>query len=251
MFIQAITLFPEMFQSITDYGVTGRARRQNLWQFATINPRRFADNKLGYVDDRPFGGGPGMIMMVEPLMAAIYEAKQHFSGGFANSKVVYLSPQGKPLTHEKVLSLSKLDNLVLLCGRYEGVDERVLQLGVDEEIAIGDFVVSGGELPAMMLMDAVLRFVPGVLGDQASAEQDSFANGLLDCPHYTHPTEFQGMKVPEVLKSGHHALITQWRLEQSLRRTLERRPELLERRDLLPQEACLLEKIRLEQEQQA
>ena len=140
---------------------------------------------------------------------------------------------------------------MLLCGRYEGIDERVLQTSVDEEISIGDFVVSGGELPAMMLMDAVLRLLPNVLGDSASAEQDSFANGLLDCPHYTRPTEFQGMSVPEVLKSGNHALIAEWRLEQSLRRTLQRRPELLDARCLLPQEARLLDKIRLEQEQQA
>ena len=148
-------------------------------------------------------------------------------------------------------ALSRLDNLVLLCGRYEGIDERVLQTSVDEEISIGDFVVSGGELPAMMLMDAVLRLLPNVLGDSASAEQDSFANGLLDCPHYTRPTEFQGMSVPEVLKSGNHALIAEWRLEQSLRRTLKRRPELLDGRCLLPQEARLLRKIRSEQEQQA
>jgi tRNA (guanine-N(1)-)-methyltransferase len=165
--------------------------------------------------------------------------------------VIYLSPQGAPLTHQKVLSLSQYDSLILLCGRYEGIDERVLMHSVDEEISIGDFVVSGGELPAMMLMDAVLRFVPDVLGDMASAEQDSFANGLLDCPHYTRPTEFQGMSVPDVLKSGNHALIAEWRLEQSLRRTLKRRPELLSERCLLPQEARLLAKIRLEQEQQA
>ena len=158
----------------------------------------------------------------------------------------YLSPQGAPLTHKKVVELSQLNHLVLLCGRYEGVDERVLQSCVDEEISIGDFVVSGGELPAMMLMDAVLRFVPDVLGDMASAEQDSFADGLLDYPHYTRPAEFQGMGVPEVLTSGNHALIAEWRLEQSLRRTLMRRPDLLEKRDLLPQEIRLLDKIRQE-----
>ena len=255
MFIQAITLFPEMFASITEYGVTGRAFKQNLWQFAAINPRQFADNKLGYIDDRPFGGGPGMIMMASPIQTAIDAAKQHYKqhsiGQPENSRVVYLSPQGAPLNHAKVQALSRLDNLVLLCGRYEGIDERVLQTSVDEEISIGDFVVSGGELPAMMLMDAVLRLLPNVLGDSTSAEQDSFANGLLDCPHYTRPTEFQGMSVPEVLKSGNHALIAEWRLEQSLRRTLQRRPELLDGRCLLPQEARLLDKIRLEQEQQA
>ncbi|MCG7656318.1 tRNA (guanosine(37)-N1)-methyltransferase TrmD [Wielerella bovis] len=243
MKIQAITLFPEMFDSITQYGVTGRAHKQGIWQFRAINPRQFADNKLGYIDDRPFGGGVGMVMMAEPLFQAIESAKQNLSGSL---KVIYLSPQGVPLTHKKVLELSQLDNLVLLCGRYEGVDERVLQTCVDEEISIGDFVVSGGELPAMMLMDAVLRFVPDVLGDMVSAEQDSFADGLLDYPHYTRPTEFQGMAVPDVLKSGNHALIAEWRLEQSLRRTLLRRPDLLDERDLLPQEIRLLDKIRQE-----
>lgn len=243
MLIQAVTLFPEMFRSIVEYGVTGRARKQNLWQFSAINPRQFADNKLGYIDDRPFGGGAGMVMMAEPLCKAVEFAKQ---SGLQPARVIYLSPQGAPLTHKKVVELSQLSHLVLLCGRYEGVDERVLQSCVDEEISIGDFVVSGGELPAMMLMDAVLRFVPDVLGDMASAEQDSFADGLLDYPHYTRPAEFQGMGVPEVLTSGNHALIAEWRLEQSLRRTLMRRPDLLEKRDLLPQEIRLLDKIRQE-----
>lgn len=246
MKIQAITLFPEMFQSITEYGVTGRAHKQGIWQFASINPRQFADNKLGYIDDRPFGGGVGMVMMAEPLLKAIDLAKQNLSGCLKNSRVIYLSPQGTPITHEKVKSLSQLDDLILLCGRYEGVDERVLQYSVDEEISIGDFVVSGGELPAMMLMDAVLRFVPDVLGEMASAEQDSFADGLLDYPHYTRPAECQGMTVPEVLTSGNHALIAAWRLEQSLRRTLTRRPDLLEKRILLPQEIQLLQKIQSE-----
>lgn len=246
MKIQAITLFPEMFQSITEYGVTGRAHKQGIWQFASINPRQFADNKLGYIDDRPFGGGVGMVMMAEPLIKAIDLAKQNLSGCLKNSRVIYLSPQGMPLTHEKVKSLSQLDDLILLCGRYEGVDERVLQHSVDEEVSIGDFVVSGGELPAMMLMDAVLRLVPDVLGEMASAEQDSFADGLLDYPHYTRPAECQGMTVPEVLTSGNHALIAAWRLEQSLRRTLTRRPDLLEKRILLPQEIQLLQKIQSE-----
>lgn len=246
MFIQAITLFPEMFAGVAEYGVTGRALRNGLWRFEAVNPRRFADNRLGYIDDRPFGGGPGMIMMAEPVQAAIDAAKLQCVAG--DSRVIYLSPQGRPMKHEKAMELSQYENLILLCGRYEGVDERVLTRCVDEEIAIGDFVVSGGELPAMMLMDAVLRLVPGVLGDAVSAEQDSFANGLLDCPHYTRPTEFQGMAVPEVLRSGNHAAIAEWRLEQSLRRTLARRPELLDGRELLPQEARLLQKILREQQ---
>lgn len=247
MKIQAITLFPEMFDSITGYGVTGRAAKQGLWQFSAINPRRFADNKLGYIDDRPFGGGPGMIIMAPPLKAAIDAAQAETISG--RGRVIYLSPQGSPLTHGKASELARLDDLILLCGRYEGIDERLLQSSVDEEISIGDFVVSGGELPAMMLMDAVLRLVPGVLGDMQSAEQDSFSDGLLDCPHYTKPLEFQGMVVPEVLRSGNHGLIARWRLKQSLQRTLARRPDLLTRRSLIPQEARLLQEI--EQEQQA
>lgn len=249
MFIQAITLFPEMFDAITGHGVIGRALKQDIWRFAAVNPRRFADNKLGYIDDRPFGGGPGMIMMAPPLAQAIESAKQNCAAG--SCRTLYLSPQGAPLTHQKVLQLAQYDNLIMLCGRYEGVDERLLSGCIDEEIGIGDFVVSGGELPAMMLMDAVLRFIPGVLGDMASAQQDSFADGLLDCPHYTRPAEFQGMTVPEVLTSGNHAKIAEWRLEQSLRRTLARRPDLLEGRALLPQEARLLRKILSEQEQRA
>lgn len=247
MKIQAITLFPEMFASLTEYGVTGRALKQGLWQFGSINPRIFADNKLGYIDDRPFGGGPGMIMMAPPLAAAIEAARKAQAG--KRGKVIYLSPQGSPLTHQKVCELSEYSDLILLCGRYEGIDERLLQSCIDEEIAIGDFVVSGGELPAMMLMDAVLRLVPGVLGDSRSAEQDSFADGLLDCPHYTKPLEFQGMAVPDVLRSGNHGLIAQWRLKQSLARTLARRPDLLERRDLIPQESRLLQEILQEQQE--
>ena len=242
MYIQAVTLFGEMFRSITDYGVTGRALQRGLWHFNSINPRQFADNKLGYIDDRPFGGGPGMIMMAEPLQLAIDAAKaQH------NGKVVYLSPQGSPLTHQKAAELAKLDSLILVCGRYEGIDDRLLSSAIDEEISIGDFVVSGGELPAMMLMDAVLRLIPGVLGDADSAGQDSFANGLLDCPHYTRPIEFRGMTVPAVLRSGNHALIAEWRLEQALRRTLQRRPDLLAGRALTPEESRLLQKIQQEE----
>ena len=243
MLIQAITLFPEMFASITEHGITARAKMQGIWQFNSINPRRFADNKLGYIDDRPFGGGPGMVMMAPPLVAAIKIAKQATD---QPAKVIYLSPQGTPLTHQKATELAQLPHLILLCGRYEGIDERVLS-SVDEAISIGDFVVSGGELPAMMLMDAILRLIPGVLGDMQSAEQDSFVNGLLDCPHYTRPLEFQGMKVPDVLRSGNHRLIAEWRLKEALRRTLMQRPDLLAKRQLIPQEARLLQEIQQEQ----
>ncbi|MCF7521926.1 tRNA (guanosine(37)-N1)-methyltransferase TrmD [Neisseria sp. ZJ106] len=244
MLIQAITLFPEMFDSITGHGVTGRANKQNLWRFQSINPRQFADNKLGYIDDRPFGGGPGMIMMAPPLQKAVEAAK---NASAEKARVIYLSPQGRLFNQQKAQELAQLPHLILLCGRYEGIDERLLQSSVDEEISMGDFVVSGGELPAMMLMDAVLRLIPGVLGDIRSAEQDSFSDGLLDCPHYTKPLEFQGMGVPEVLRSGNHGLIAEWRLKQSLQRTLERRPDLLEKRRLIPKESRLLQEILQEQ----
>ncbi|MCF7529737.1 tRNA (guanosine(37)-N1)-methyltransferase TrmD [Neisseria lisongii] len=244
MLIQAITLFPEMFDSITGHGVTGRANKQNLWRFQSINPRQFADNKLGYIDDRPFGGGPGMIMMAPPLQKAVEAAK---NAAAEKARVIYLSPQGRLFNQQKAQELAQLPHLILLCGRYEGIDERLLQSSVDEEISMGDFVVSGGELPAMMLMDAVLRLIPGVLGDIRSAEQDSFSDGLLDCPHYTKPLEFQGMGVPEVLRSGNHGLIAEWRLKQSLQRTLERRPDLLEKRRLIPKESRLLQEILQEQ----
>ena len=243
MHLQAITLFAEMFASITDHGVTGRTLRENLWRFNAVNPRRFADNPLGYIDDRPFGGGPGMIMAAPPLQAAI----EHAQANCPAAKLIYLSPQGTPLTHALVQQLAQQPGLILLCGRYEGIDERILQHNDISEIAIGDFVVSGGELPAMMLMDAVLRLLPGVLGDAQSAVEDSFADGLLDCPHYTRPIEFQNMAVPEVLRSGNHGLIAQWRLTQSLKRTLARRPDLLAARALTPQESRLLQAIQQEE----
>ena len=226
MHIQVISILPEMFAALTDYGVTSRALNQGLWQFSAINPRQFADNKLGYIDDRPYGGGPGMVMMAPPLAAAIEHAKAQHQGQ-KTPRVVYLSPQGTPLTHAKTQELAQLDGLILLCGRYEGVDERLIDSHVDEEISIGDFVVTGGELPAMMLMDSVLRQINGTLGKQASAEQDSFANGLLDCPHYTRPESFANMNVPEVLLSGNHAKIAKWRAQQATLRTEQRRPDLI------------------------
>lgn len=249
MHIQTISIFPEMFCSVTEYGVTSRALKEGIWQFNAINPRQFADNAQGYIDDRPFGGGPGMVMMVEPLGKAIEHAKSQHSGA-KEAKVIYLSPQGTPLTHAKAQSLAEEDGLILLCGRYEGIDERVITHYVDEEITIGDFVVSGGELPAMMLMDAVLRLKEGVLGDEQSAQQDSFADGLLDCPHYTRPNVFKGVAVPDVLRSGNHALIAKWRLKQSLSRTLNRRPELLRDRQLTKQESGLLAECLEEQDSQ-
>ncbi|WP_239424009.1 tRNA (guanosine(37)-N1)-methyltransferase TrmD [Snodgrassella communis] len=243
MHIQAITLFPEMFTALTDSGVTGRALQQGIWQFAAINPRQFADNPQGYIDDRPFGGGPGMIMMAPPLQAAIDAARQSSPQG----RLIYMSPQGKPLNHMQAVSLAREPALIVLCGRYEGIDERILTSNEVTEISIGDFVVSGGELPAMMLMDAVIRLLPGTLGDARSAVEDSFANGLLDCPHYTRPVEFRQQTVPDVLRSGNHALIAQWRLTQALRRTLTRRPDLLADRGLTPEESRLLQHIRQEE----
>ncbi len=243
MHIQAITLFPEMFTALTGSGITGRAYKHGKWQFTAINPRQYADNPLGYIDDRPFGGGPGMIMMAPPLQSAINAAKETCPQG----KLIYMSPQGKPLTHAQVANLANEPALIVLCGRYEGIDERILSGNNITEISIGDFVVSGGELPAMMLMDAVIRLLPGILGDERSAVEDSFVNGLLDCPHYTRPVEFGQQTVPDVLRSGNHALIAQWRLTQSLKRTLTRRPDLLVNRVLTPQESSLLQKIKQEE----
>ena len=249
MQIHAITLFPDMFAAVTDFGVSSRAHKQGIWQFRAINPRSFTQDVHNTVDDRPFGGGPGMVMMAEPLNQAIETAKnEQKQQSNTKPKVIYLSPQGVPFTHAKAEELAQESGLILLCGRYEGIDERLLASQVDEEICVGDFVVSGGELPAMMRIDAVLRLKEGVLGDTQSAEQDSFANGLLDCPHYTRPTEFNGMKVPEVLLSGNHALIANWRLTQSLKRTLSRRPDLLAKRTFTKQESRLLAQIQEEQD---
>lgn len=235
-----------MFEALTHEGVIAKALQSGIWRLDVINPRQFADNALGYIDDRPFGGGPGMVMMAGPLIKAIEEAKKNCP----NAKVIYPSPQGVAFDHAKANQLSLAqDGLILLCGRYEGIDERVFDY-IDEEISIGDFVVSGGELPAMMLIDAALRLKSGVLGDDQSAEQDSFASGLLDYPHYTRPAEFQGKKVPEVLTSGNHALIAKWRLNESLRRTLVRRPDLLANVDLTKEASGLLKKLQEEQDDQ-
>ncbi len=217
-----------MFAAVTASGITRRALEENRWAWEGWNPRDFADNAWRRVDDRPFGGGPGMLMQAAPLEKAILAAKaKQRELGFARSRVIYLSPQGKPLRHEKVVELATADEgFVLLCGRYEGIDERLIERCVDEEISIGDFVLSGGELPAMALIDAVVRQLPGVLNDAASAVEDSFVAGLLDCPHYTRPEVYEDMPVPEVLMSGDHKRIRRWRLKESLVRTRGRRPEL-------------------------
>lgn len=227
-----ITIFPEMFAAVTEAGITRKALDEGRWNFQAWNLRDFADNAYRTVDDRPYGGGPGMLMMPGPLEKAINAAKQRQQKLGVASRVIYLSPQGKPLCHARVMALAeamRTQGLILLCGRYEGVDERVLARCVDEEISIGDFVLSGGELPAMTLMDAVIRQLPGVLGDAASAAEDSFVEGLLDCPHYTRPEVYENSSVPDVLLSGDHQKIRRWRLKQSLERTRARRPELFTR----------------------
>jgi tRNA (guanine37-N1)-methyltransferase len=237
-----VTLFPEMFRALTESGITSRALQKSLWQLATWNPRDFTTNNYRTVDDRPFGGGPGMVMMAEPIEGALDAVKSGGGGG----RVVYLSPQGAPLRHKRVMELSKESSLTLLCGRYEGVDERLLEARVDEEVSIGDFVLSGGELAAMALIDAVVRQLPGALGDEASAVEESFASGLLDCPHYTRPEVVAGRRAPEVLLSGHHENIRRWRLKQALGRTWLRRPELLQARALSAEERRLLEEFQRE-----
>lgn len=238
--IAVVTLFPEMFAALTDYGVTGRAVTEGIVEVRCFNPRDYTEDRHCTVDDRPYGGGPGMVMMIEPLQRAVIEARQ-WSGGNPPARVVYLSPQGRLLKSAAVKTFSQAGNLVLIAGRYEGVDERFIQLYVDEEWSIGDYVLSGGELPAMVLMDAVIRQLPGVLGHGDSADQDSFAEGLLDCPHYTRPEHYQDLSVPEILLSGNHARIRRWRLQQSLIRTWQRRPELLEELTLSPEQRELLQ----------
>ncbi|MBI4989100.1 MAG: tRNA (guanosine(37)-N1)-methyltransferase TrmD [Rhodocyclales bacterium] len=232
-----------MFAAVADYGITRRAREQGLWRLALWNPRDFAVDNYRTVDDRPYGGGPGMVMLAEPLEKAIDAARGNQPGG----KVIYLTPQGRPLSHERVLGLAQGAGAILLCGRYEGVDERLIQRSVDEEVSLGDFVLSGGEIAAMALIDAVVRQLPGALNDADSVVEESFAGGLLDCPHYTRPEVYAGLPVPAVLLSGHHADIRRWRLKQALGRTWLRRPELIESRQLSKEESILLEEFKQEQ----
>lgn len=242
-----ISLFPDMFQAFTEQGVVGRAVKSGVLQVETFSPRDFAYDKHRTVDDRPYGGGPGMLMMVQPLTDAIHAAKQ---AAGSDTKVIYLSPQGKKLDQAGVQQLAQQDKLILVAGRYEGIDERVIEAEIDQEWSIGDYVLSGGELPAMVLMDAVARFVPGVLGHEQSAEQDSFTDGLLDCPHYTRPEDLNGRLVPSVLLSGNHEKIRQWRLQQSLGRTWQRRPELLNDLALTEEQQSLLAEYQRELLQQ-
>jgi tRNA (guanine37-N1)-methyltransferase len=256
MNIAIVTLFPEMFTALTEYGVTGRAVKHGLVQTQCWNPRDFTKDKHRTVDDRPYGGGPGMLMKTEPVIAAINAARTELvessNNGNSNSgnrpKVLCLSPQGKRLKQEDIEGLAKESSLILLCGRYEGIDERVIETQVDEEYSLGDYVISGGELAAMVLMDAMIRLQPEALGHEDSVSEDSFATGLLDCPHYTRPEDFAGYKVPEVLLSGDHAAIARWRLKQSLGRTWLRRPDLLDEFVLNDEQKTLLEEFISEQD---
>ena len=243
MHFAVITLFPEMLRAVSDFGVTGRAVKNGLLEISTWNPRDYTQDKHRTVDDRPYGGGPGMVMMVPPLCAAIRDARNSRTG---SSKTIHLTPQGRRLDQKGVQELAGQDNLILLSGRYEGIDERVIETEIDEEWSIGDYVLSGGELAAMVLIDVIARTLPGVLGHMDSAGEDSFFNGLLEYPHYTRPESFEGKNVPEVLISGDHEKIRRWRLKQALGRTWLRRPELLEGLELDNEQAQLLEEFKTE-----
>ncbi len=252
MHFHVITLFPEMVGQITSEGVLGRAIKQGMIGLTCWNPRDFTHDRHRTVDDRPYGGGPGMLMKVQPLADAI-EAARVQAG--ASAKVIYLNPQGQRLTQHKVRQLALLEadkeaaSYILIAGRYEGIDERLVEQFVDEEISIGDYVLSGGELAAIVLIDAIARMLPGVLGDEDSAQQDSFMQGLLDCPHYTRPEEVNGRRVPDELLSGDHQLIARWRRKQSLGRTWLRRPDLLENVQLNEEQQRLLDEFRMEYQQ--
>lgn len=242
MQVEVISIFPPMFEAIRAYGVTGRAVQAGQLQLRLWNPRDFTTDKHRSVDERPYGGGPGMVMRPEPLAATIAAARMQAPA----AKVLYLSPQGRRLDHAGVAELAARPALILLAGRYEGVDERVLTRDVNEEWSIGDYVLSGGELPAMVMIDAIARQLPGVLGDENSAREDSFVRGLLDCPHYTRPEEYAGVRVPEVLLSGDHAAIARWRLQQALGATWRKRPDLVDETALTDLERELLAEYRRE-----
>jgi tRNA (guanine37-N1)-methyltransferase len=241
MRIQVITLFPEEFTPLVDIGVTGRGIREGKVTLELLNPRDFAADRHRTVDDRPYGGGPGMVMAIEPLRSAIRMARARAEEkAEREARVGLLSPQGQRLDHEAVAELAQRQELILVCGRYEGIDERLIELEVDEEWSIGDYVLSGGELAAAVIIDAITRLLPGVLGDEQSAHQDSFTDGLLDFQHYTRPENVEGLQVPPVLLSGDHRAIARWRRKQSLGRTWQRRPELLQRMDLDTESKALL-----------
>ena len=240
MRVDVVTLFPEMVETLLRFGVTGRAVERGLLTVATWDPRDATHDRHRTVDDRPYGGGPGMVMKVQPLRDMLQRAR---AAAEPSGTTLYLSPQGRPLTQDGVRKLALAPRLILLAGRYEGIDERLIEAEVDEEWSIGDYVLSGGELAALVVIDAVARLLPGALNDQESAEQDSFMDGLLDCPHYTRPEELDGRRVPAVLLSGDHAAIARWRRREALGRTWLRRPDLLARRTLEQQDQMLLEEF--------
>jgi tRNA (guanine37-N1)-methyltransferase len=241
MNISVVTLFPEMFTAVAESGITGRAIAAGLVNLKFANPRDFTEDKHRTVDDKPYGGGPGMLMKVAPLKAAILSAKEAAKKAVGDeAEVIYLSPQGKPLTQEILADLAQKPALVLVAGRYEGIDERLIECEVDAEYSIGDYVLSGGELPAMVLIDGITRLQPGAVGDDQSVQEDSFSAGLLDHPHYTRPETVEGLEVPAVLLGGNHAEIKRWRLKQALGRTAIRRPDLIEQRELSVEEQKLL-----------
>ncbi len=246
-----ITIFPAMLDALADHGITARSLDEKRFELKAWDPRDFAEDNYRRVDDRPYGGGPGMVMLAEPMEKCIAAAKQRQrDAGVAVPKVILMSPQGERLTEALVQELSNEEGLVLIAGRYEGVDERLVQRSVDREISIGDYVTSGGELPAMVLIDCLVRHLPGALNDEQSATQDSFSDGLLDWPHYTRPDEWQGAKVPDVLMSGNHAAIARWRRKQALGRTWDRRPDLIDESKLAREDRQLLEEYRREQQAQ-
>lgn len=248
MRFDVITLFPELVAAVTTSGITGRAFERGLAVLETWNPRDLTTDNYRTVDDRPYGGGPGMVMLGEPLEQAIAAARQaQRDAGVTDPHVVYMSPQGRVLDHDGVMGLAQRPGLVLLAGRYEGIDQRLIDREVDEEVSVGDYVLSGGELPAMVLIDAVVRHLPGAVNDAQSVVEESFADGLLDCPHYTRPeVDRHGKAVPAVLMSGHHEAIRRWRLKQSLGRTFLRRPDLLQYRRLNEEETRLLAEFQIE-----
>ena len=243
--IDVVTLFPEMIMSAASYGITGRAQERGIVDLTAWNPRDYTEDKHRTVDDRPYGGGPGMVMKYQPLHDALVAAKQAGIGlektGLA--KVVYLSPQGKPITQALLTEASELSQLILVAGRYEGVDERFIELDCDEEWSIGDYVISGGELAALVVIDAVTRLLPGALGDEDSAQQDSHMDGLLDCPHYTRPEAINGIPVPAVLLNGNHADTSRWRMKQALGKTWQKRPDLLKKKTLTAKQESLLQEF--------